>query len=79
MNPPVIKDVILPSGSRLLRFNDIEDLFYYDIPENNPRGISIDRRNTYDVNEYIKTRSILTKKKQDIITLRDKYYSEGNK
>ena len=66
MNPPVIKDVILPSGSRLLRFNDIEDLFYYDIPENNPRGISIDRRNNYDVNEYIKTRSILTKRKQNL-------------
>lgn len=69
MNPPVIKDVILPSESRLLRFNDIEDLFYYDIPENNPRGISIDRRNNSDVKEYIKTRSILTKRKQDIITL----------
>ena len=41
MNEPIVTKLKLESGSKLVRFSDIQDAYWYDNPENNPFGISI--------------------------------------
>ena len=73
MNEPIVTKLKLESGSKLVRFSDIQDAYWYDNPENNPFGISIrglrqrsssDRR---QLDQYFKERSILTQEKIDIM------------
>lgn len=73
---PVYTNIVLPSGAGLVRFNSSEDMFYFDVEENNPMGISIRRLNDEDryshegkqrVKEYFKIRNILTPQKLKII------------
>lgn len=68
MEKPIVKVLVLPSGSTLIRFDSLSDAFYYDIRENNPTGISIRHREDRDyVQEYMKNRHILTDEKREII------------
>lgn len=69
MEKPKVKVLVLPSGSTLIRFDSLSDAFYYDDPQNNPRGIGI--RHFIDGSEYIQSyfenRTVLTPYKRDII------------
>lgn len=67
MEKPVHLYKRLPSGSHLIRFNDINDIFWYDELENNPNGISISNYRAPQVKEYFKDRSILTPSKFELI------------
>ena len=67
MDKPIVKDIILPSGSRLLRFDSIEDLFYYDDPLNNPRGLGMAYANSEEIANYKRKRVFLSPQKQKFI------------
>lgn len=64
--PPIVHFTQLASGSYFLRFNSLEDIYYYDVEENNPRGISIRRRDS-NLEDYKQNRNILTPKKLKLI------------
>ena len=65
------KHMILPSGAELVRFDSLQDLYYYDIPENNPDGLGMKHRRDPDeaicIDRYMLERHIITKAKQNII------------
>ncbi len=73
------KHMILPSGAELVRFESLQDLYYFDVPENNPDGLGMKHRR--DPNEernilkYMHERHIITKAKQNIIAQAQKNLS----
>lgn len=69
MKKPVVLYKRLPSGSHLIRFSDINDIFWYDDPVNNPDGISIGHgySSELSIQKYLKERSILTDYKHELI------------
>lgn len=71
---PIFTHEVLPSGSGLIRFNDAEDMFYYDNKENNPIGVSLRGLEQEDgwvsrssVRSYLANRWVLTPIKINII------------
>lgn len=62
MDKPDVFQTTLPGGARLVRFNSIFDIFYYDDRSNNPNGLG--QRN-YSEN-YMKNRLIMTPEKEEI-------------
>ncbi len=77
---PEFTNVKLPSGSTLLRFPTLEDLFWFDNPINNPTGLGlkgylhqgedeIDPATGHpsQITRYLKERTILTPAKQKLI------------
>lgn len=67
MEKPVVLYKKLSSGSHLIRFSDINDAFWYDIPENNSNGIAIRHGSSYEIQQYFRDRSILTPSKFALI------------
>lgn len=67
MEKPVVTCLKLPSGSRLVRFTDISDAYWYDNPINNPRGHAIKYCDEDSVKSYFKDRSVLTESKLNLI------------
>lgn len=67
MEKPIVKYVTLPSGSRLIRFSSLTDIYYYDEYSNNPSGISIHNSDEYSIKEYKRSRLMLDSRKQAII------------
>ena len=59
MEKPIVKYITLPSGSNLIRFSSLSDVYYYDEYSNNPNGISIHRSRTYDIDVYKRERLVL--------------------
>lgn len=66
---PLVKNITLQSGARLVRFDNLSDIFYYDVFENNPRGLGMREAIEYprQVTRYFEERSILTEQKKEII------------
>lgn len=71
MEKPEVLFKQLESGRKLVRFDNIQDIFWYDNPENNPSGITIrdeDPEQYFKRNKlYFNQRNILTKRKRQII------------
>lgn len=66
----------LKSGAKLIRFDNLQDIFWYDDPRNNPNGIGIRESLEYTGNhhyylqsqeKYFRERMILTERKQKLI------------
>jgi hypothetical protein len=75
---PKVLYTTLESGSKLIRFDNLSDIFWYDIPANNPDGIALKRdiQHGGDISyylsnhrEYFRDRNILTAHKQKIINI----------
>ncbi len=75
---PVVTLKTLPHGASLVRFSELNDLFYYDVGENNPNGFGV--RNNYSsryglnsrIQDYVNKRMILDKEKIEIIQAAEK-------
>ena len=76
MAKPDVLCKTLDSGAELVRFDNLQDIFWYDDPQNSPSGIRIKEMLEHaDSHEYymkshetyFKERRILTKEKQSII------------
>lgn len=69
MKKPIFTHEVLPSGSGLIRFNDAEDMFYYDVKDNNPRGIgwAWHSDSMGQISSYLLDRWTLTPEKLQII------------
>lgn len=65
--PPIFVDKLLPSGSRLIRFSSLQDIYYYDELRNNPRGLGFRAHSHSEMEDYKHYRSIITEPKQKII------------
>lgn len=76
MQRPKVHYEQLHSGTHLVRFNDIQDMFYYDEYDNNPSGCGMKYLNDYTSNSaidtYKKTRMIMTSSKRRIIAAANK-------
>ncbi len=57
------------SGAKLIRFDSLDDILWYDVPENNPYGIGVRDLRHYEhaINHYLKYRHTITPYKQKII------------
>lgn len=67
MSRPITFCETTKSGAKLVRFNRIEDIFWYDYPINNPNGYSINKFEDYEVQNYLKYRYIISQREQEII------------
>lgn len=67
----------LPSGATLVRFSCLQDIYYYDSHETNPRGLGWlhNGEERIGTQEYFRDRGILTPSKQKIITRAQKEMS----
>lgn len=64
---------ILPSGSHFIRFESLQDIFWFDERENNPNGIGI--RHSNDALNYKAKRSVLSESKNRLIAQAQKELS----
>lgn len=67
MEKPIVKYITLPSGSKLIRFSSLSDVYYYDEYSNNPNGIAMHRSRSYDIDVYKRERLLLDSRKLGII------------
>lgn len=72
---PQFENITLPSGRRLIRFPDLENLFFYDELRNNPHGLGMRglEDGSYGLEKlYLDERGKITPSKQRILTLAQK-------
>lgn len=72
---PQFENITLPSGRRLIRFPDLENLFFYDELRNNPHGLGMRglEDGSYGLEKlYLDERGRITPSKQRILTLAQK-------
>lgn len=73
MIKPFIIDKTLASGARLIRYDNLEDIFFYDERKNNPDGLGFEWCNTSysdmhsSITRYKRDRRILTESKLKLI------------
>jgi len=71
MEKPEFTYKLLPSGTHLVRFDELREIYKYDDPDFNPTGISIREKTKEEYlernSQYLKERHILTPKKLKII------------
>lgn len=67
MKKPFYTYKVLPSGSGLVRFESAEDMFYYDLPSNNPMGYKNEKYREHAVQRYFKDRYIMSSRKLALI------------
>lgn len=60
-------NLVLPSGAQLIRFSNLEDIFWYDIRSNNPNGIGFSCYGKEHFEQYLDARTKLTKDKIKLI------------
>lgn len=67
---PQFEDIKLPSGRRIIRFSDLESLFFYDVLKNNPTGLGMRglEDGSYGLEKlYLENRVKITPSKQRIL------------
>ena len=66
--------IVCPSGRKIIRFDRLNDLLWYDRPENNPNGVGVIRESHYDggissiTEKYLKERFTITDFKKKILS-----------
>lgn len=67
INKPITFCETTTSGAKLVRFSNIEDIFWYDEPENNPKGYSVVHYKSAEIKYYMDKRYVINNVKQNII------------
>lgn len=64
---PIFLDKHLPSGARLIRFQSLQDIYYYDERSHNRNGLGFRAHDNSEMESYKHYRSIITPEKQKIV------------